>query len=64
MDDNVILYGHNMKDGTVFGSLKKYKDKNFYYEHTEFEFDTCYEKALYEIVAVVITDIAEERDTK
>jgi len=64
MDDNVILYGHNMKDGTVFGSLKKYKDKNFYYEHTEFEFDTCYEKALYEIVAVVITNIAEERDTK
>lgn len=62
MDDNVILYGHNMKDGTVFGSLKKYKDKEFYQEHPEFEFDTCYEKALYEIVAVVITDISEEKD--
>lgn len=62
MDDNVILYGHNMKDGTVFGSLKKYKDKEFYQEHPEFEFDTCYEKTLYEIVAVVITDISEEKD--
>lgn len=62
MDDNVILYGHNMKDGTVFGSLKKYKDKSFYQEHAEFEFDTCYEKGLYEIVAVVVTDISKERD--
>lgn len=62
MDDNVILYGHNMKDGTVFGSLKKYKDQDFYQEHREFEFDTCYEKAVYEIVAVVVTDISEERD--
>lgn len=62
MDDNVILYGHNMKDGSIFGSLKQYKDQKFYKEHPEFEFDTCYEKALYEIIAVVVTDISEERD--
>lgn len=62
IDDNVVLYGHNMKNGTIFGSLKKYKDMDFFQEHQEFEFDTCYEKALYEIVAVVVTDISEERD--
>jgi sortase B len=26
---HVILYGHNMKDGGMFGSLKKYLDANF-----------------------------------
>lgn len=62
MDDNVILYGHNMKDGSIFGSLKQYKDQKFYQEHTEFEFDTCYEKALYKIIAVVVTDISEARE--
>lgn len=62
MDDNVILYGHNMGDGTIFGSLKEYKDETFYQEHAEFEFDTCYEKARYRIVAIVITDISEQED--
>ncbi len=31
--DNTILYGHNMKDGSMFGTLKKYRDEAFYLEH-------------------------------
>ncbi len=58
-DGNIVLYGHNMGDGTIFGSLKKYKDESFYKEHAEFEFDTCYEKSLYQIVAIVVTDISD-----
>ncbi len=30
---NIIIYGHNMKNGTMFGSLKKYKDKQYKKEH-------------------------------
>lgn len=29
-DKNTILYGHNMKDGSMFSSLTKYKDQSYY----------------------------------
>lgn len=29
-DYNTIIYGHNMKNGTMFGSLKKYRNKTFF----------------------------------
>ncbi len=32
-DFNTILYGHNMKNETMFGSLKWYTDTNFFYEN-------------------------------
>ena len=31
--DNTILYGHNMKDGSMFGGLKGYCEEDFYREH-------------------------------
>lgn len=39
LDKNIILYGHNMKDNSMFGSLKKYLQKEFYQEHKEISFD-------------------------
>lgn len=50
--ENIIIYGHNMKNRTMFGSLKDYKDVNFYEEHKYIEFDTIYEKSTYEIICV------------
>lgn len=32
-DFNTVVYGHNMKNGTMFGSLKKYRDKAFFEEN-------------------------------
>lgn len=29
-DFNTVVYGHNMKNGTMFGTLKKYRDKTFF----------------------------------
>lgn len=29
-DFNTLIYGHNMKNGTMFGSLKKFRDANFF----------------------------------
>lgn len=31
--DNTIVYGHNMKDGSMFGSLRKYREEEFYLKH-------------------------------
>lgn len=32
-DFNTLVYGHNMKNGTMFGSLKKYRDAQFFNEN-------------------------------
>jgi len=32
-DSNTVLYGHNMKNGTMFGSIHKYEDRQFFEEH-------------------------------
>lgn len=29
-DDNTIIYGHNMKNDTMFGTLTKYKEQEYY----------------------------------
>ena len=50
--ENTIIYGHNMKNGMMFGSLDLYKTKDYYDEHKYIQFDTIYETATYEIIAV------------
>ena len=32
-DNNTIIYGHNMKNNTMFGSLQEYKNQNYYDNH-------------------------------
>ncbi|MDQ0272528.1 class B sortase [Cytobacillus purgationiresistens] len=39
---NIILYGHRMKDGSMFGQLKKYLNESFFYEHRNIYYDTLY----------------------
>lgn len=51
-NNNVIIYGHNMNNGTMFADLKNFTDESFYKEHKYIQFDTLYEKQLYEIVCV------------
>ncbi len=49
---NLLIYGHNMDNGTSFQNLLKYKDKKFYEEHPIIRFTTNKEDAKYEIIAV------------
>lgn len=35
-DYNTIVYGHNMKNGSMFGGLKRYQEENYYKEHKYF----------------------------
>lgn len=37
---NNILYGHNMKDGTMFRDVVRYKDEDYFKEHQYFEIYT------------------------
>ena len=53
--DNVIIYGHHITNYQVFGELEKYKKKEFYDNHKIINFNTIYENADYEIIAVFKT---------
>ena len=59
---NVVIYGHHMKDGTMFGPLKKYTDINFYKEHPIIDFTTLYRDGQYKVFAVFITNTIEAHD--
>lgn len=56
ISDNVIIYGHNMKNGTMFGELKKYSDENFYKEHSIINIFTEYQMCEYEVFAVAVVE--------
>ena len=32
-DRNTVLYGHNMRDGSMFAGLHKYEDSEYFSEH-------------------------------
>ena len=49
---NLLIYGHNIDNGTSFQNLLKYKDKKFYEEHPTIRFTTNKEDSEYEIIAV------------
>lgn len=49
---NLIIYGHNMKNGKMFASLMKFKNKEYFDEHQSVEFITPNEKAIYHIICV------------
>ena len=59
---NLLIYGHNMKSGKMFGTLKSYKDESFYKEHPVIQFDTLYEKGTYEIMFVFSEVVHEEAE--
>lgn len=53
--DNITIYGHCMRDNTMFGSLTSYKKKSYCQDHPIIHFDTLTEHHTYEIVSVFIT---------
>ena len=59
---NFILYGHHMKSGQMFGKLDLYEDKEYYEEHPYIQFDTIYEKGLYQIMYVFRSRVYSEEE--
>ena len=48
----LILYGHNMKSGNMFGRLKKYQDHTYCNNHRIISFNSMYEEGQYAVFAV------------
>jgi sortase B len=61
---NIVLYGHNQKDGTMFGNLKKYRLEDGFYEKNPFvKFNTKYDIGEYVIFAYFVTNALPEQDS-
>ena len=50
-DDCLIVYGHNMKNRTMFGKLNRYEDLAWLRQHSVIHFDTLYENRSYVVFA-------------
>ncbi len=61
-DKNLIIYGHEMKNGSMFGSLKKLKRLDFYKRYPTLEFSTLYEIHTYKIYSIFILNASKEDD--
>lgn len=59
---NFIIYGHNMKDGSMFGDLDLYLEESFYKEHSTISFGTLYDERAYEIIAVFRSQVYNADD--
>ena len=59
--DNIVLYGHHMKNGSMFATIVKYQDKDFWREHPIIHFSTLYDEGDYEVFAALATDLREAK---
>jgi len=53
--DNIIIYGHYMRNGSMFADIHMYMYKDFYESHKTICFDTKYSRGEYEVLAAFKT---------
>lgn len=59
---NLIIHGHTMKSGEMFGNLKLYANAEYGAEHATLHFDSLYEEREYELIAVFYSQVYYESD--
>lgn len=60
VSDNIVLYGHDNNDGTMFGNLRKYKKLDFYKENPVITFTNLYSSDKYKIIAYFVINNSEK----
>lgn len=60
LTNNLVIYGHNMKNGTMFTDLVNYKDKSYWEEHQIINFDTMAEFSEYQVMYAFAFDTDNE----
>ena len=53
--DNIVIYGHRMRNGSMFARLDKFMEKSFWEENPYIYFDTLTELHTYQVIAVFLT---------
>ena len=59
---NLIIYGHNMRSGKMFGTLSQYEDESYYEQHKKIQFDTIYQEGTYEVIYAFRSQLYKETD--
>ena len=56
-DENTVLFGHHMRNKTMFAQLKKYKEKEFFYGDNDIVIEVENDKVLkYKVFSAYVTD--------
>jgi len=58
---NTLLHGHNMKNGSMFNNVVKYKDERYFNSHRIIQFDTLYDNMTWEVFSVYVLDADFEK---
>lgn len=56
---NLIIYGHNMRNGTMFSDLKKYVDRDFLNAHRTVKFETADRVQTFTVTEVLKTNTSD-----
>lgn len=59
---NLIIHGHNMKSGAMFGELDNYREEAFFQDHREMMLYTEEGLHTYEVVAVFLSQVYRKTD--
>lgn len=59
---NIILHGHNMKNGSMFNNLMNYVKKSYWEKHPTIYYSNLYEEREYEIIAVLYDKVYQKTD--
>ena len=61
-DKNLVIYGHHMKNGSMFANLTKYKELSFYKQNPTVEFATLYGNGTYKVYAAFVLNASKADD--
>lgn len=56
-DSMVLIYGHHMRDSSMFGSLKNYLDEEYLQDHPTIYFSNLYEEIELQVLGVFISKV-------
>ena len=59
---NLILYGHHMRSGMMFGELDRYEKQSYWEKHPYIQFDTLYEEGTWEIMYVFRSKVYSQEE--
>ena len=62
LDDNTLIYGHHMSDGSLFSNLDGYKTLEGYRESPRIEFSTLYKDYKFKVFAVFLSTSSPSTD--
>ena len=57
-----LIYGHRMRNGSIFGGLVVYMDKSFWEKQPMINFDTVYEERTYVVIVAMRAKVLESGD--